>query len=158
MPRFCASCGGQVEDSATFCPACGKAVGHPGVTAPAAVPLVAPVAAGGGLDDNVAAALAYLFIPAIFFLAVEPYNKRPFVRFHAFQSIFVAIAETAVWIALSILMHIPFLNLIVLFVVWPAFGLGCLILWLLLLLKAYQGAMFKLPFIGDLAEKQASAR
>lgn len=156
MPRFCTSCGSQIEDSTAFCPACGKATGQPGSTGAVAAPAQAPATAA--LEDNVAAALSYLLIPAIIFLAIDPYNKKPFVRFHSFQSIFVAVFETAVWIALGILVHVPLLNLIVIFVVWPVFGLGCFILWLVLLLKAYQGAMFKLPFIGDLAEKQANAK
>ena len=43
----------------------------------------------GGLEDNVAGMLAYItIIPAIIFLVVEPFNKRRFVRFHSFQSIF----------------------------------------------------------------------
>ena len=36
-------------------------------------------------------------------------------------------------------------------------GLGGLIVWIILLMKAYQGQMFKLPVIGDMAEKQANA-
>jgi uncharacterized membrane protein len=41
--------------------------------------------------------------------------------------------------------------------VWPLLGLGGLVLWIILLIKANQGQMFKLPIIGDLAEKQANA-
>jgi uncharacterized membrane protein len=42
-------------------------------------------------------------------------------------------------------------------VIWPLIGLGLLVVWVILLLKAYQGQMFKLPVIGDMAEKQATA-
>ena len=43
-----------------------------------------------GLTDNAAGAIAYItFIPAIIFLAIPPYNTSPFVRFHAWQSIFL---------------------------------------------------------------------
>ncbi len=46
-----------------------------------------------GLSDNAAGAIAYItIIPAIIFLIVEPYNKNSFVRFHAWQSIFLGIA------------------------------------------------------------------
>ena len=47
---------------------------------------------------------------------------------------------------------IPLLNL----VLGPIIGLGIFIGWIVLLIKAFQGTMFKLPIIGDLAEKQAN--
>jgi uncharacterized membrane protein len=109
------------------------------------------------LTDNVAGMLAYVtIIPAIVFLVLEPYNKRPFIRFHSFQSIFFAVAWTVLAIALSIVSMIPFLGLVS-FVIWPIIGLGGLVIWVVLLLKAYQGQVFKLPVIGDMAEKQANA-
>jgi uncharacterized membrane protein len=40
---------------------------------------------------------------------------------------------------------------------WPLIGLAGLVLWIILFIKAYQGQMFKLPVIGELAEKQAGA-
>jgi uncharacterized membrane protein len=101
-----------------------------------------------GLTDNNAAGLAYVtIIPAIIFLVVAPYNQKPFIRFHAWQSIFLSI----VWFAISIIGVIPFLG-------WLIFGVGMLILfvaWIIVLLKALKGERYKLPFIGDLAEKQA---
>lgn len=155
MARFCASCGAQMDDAAGFCPACGKAVGQGTTAGVAAAP--APAATSGGMADNVAGMLAYVtFIPAIIFLVMEPYNKRPFVRYHSFQSIFFAVAWTALWIVLSILGMIPFLGLLSL-IVFPILGLLGLVIWIVLLLKAYQGQLFKLPVIGDMAEKQANA-
>jgi uncharacterized membrane protein len=139
MP-FCPTCGTQLADGAA-CPKCAGGV------------VVAPAAAG--LTDNVAGMLAYLLIPAIAFLVIEPYNKRRFIRFHSFQCIFLAIALTAVGIALGVLWHIPFLGWLVLVLLWPLVSLGELILWLYLMYKAYQGQMFKLPVIGDMAEQQA---
>jgi uncharacterized membrane protein len=101
--------------------------------------------------------LAYVtIIPAIIFLIVEPYNRSRFVRFHAFQSIFFAVAWTALWIALSFVAHIPFLGWLTI-LIWPLVGLAGLVIWLVLLLKANQGQMWKLPVIGDMAEKQAGA-
>ena len=41
--------------------------------------------------------------------------------------------------------------------IWPLILLAGLIIWVILLLKANQGQMFKLPMIGDMAEKQANA-
>jgi uncharacterized membrane protein len=51
--------------------------------------------------------------------------------------------------------HIPLIGWITVFLIGPLVSLGGFILWLILILKANQGQMFKLPVIGDLAEKQA---
>ena len=142
---FCPTCGTQIADGVT-CPKCaGGAVQGGG----------APAAAG--LTDNVAGALAYVtIIPAIVFLVLEPFNRKRFVRFHAFQSIFFAIAWTVLWIGLAFISHIPFLGGATV-LLWPLFSLAGLVIWLILVLKAYQGQMFKLPVIGDMAEQQAGA-
>jgi uncharacterized membrane protein len=109
------------------------------------------------MTDNVAGMLAYVtIIPAIVFLVVAPYNRNRFIRFHAWQCIFLCIGWTVLWIVLSIFAHIPFLGWLSI-LLWPLIGLGGLILWIVLLLKANQGKMFKLPIIGDMAEKQANA-
>ena len=143
---FCTVCGAQTADGSSVC------LAHAGTGA------AQPVAvAAGGMTDNVAGMLAYVtFIPAIIFLVVEPYNKSRFVRFHAFQSIFLAVAMVAISIALTVLSFIPVLGLMLLplhFLIW----LGFFALWIILLLKANQGQMWKLPVIGDMAEKQANA-
>jgi len=105
----------------------------------------------------VAGALAYLtIIPAILFLVLEPFNKRAFVRFHAFQSIFFFVAWIAVDIGLAIIGHIPFLGWAILFL-WPLVTLVLFVILLILALKAYQGQKFKLPIIGDIAAQQAGA-
>lgn len=145
---FCTVCGAQTPEGYTICPACSRSA------APAAQPVAA---SAGGLTDNVAGMLAYVtFIPAIIFLVIEPYNKSRFVRFHAFQSIFLAVAMIAISIALSVFSFIPVLGLILLplhLLIW----LGLFALWIVLLLKANSGQMWKLPVIGDMAEKQANA-
>jgi uncharacterized membrane protein len=103
----------------------------------------------------VAGALAYVtIIPAILFLVLEPFNKKRFVRFHSFQCIFFAIAWTVLWIGLAFIGHIPFLGWATV-LLWPLVSLAGFVIWLILVLKAYQGKMFKLPVIGDLAEQQA---
>jgi len=130
-----------------MCPTCASAAGK-GAASTQAV---------GGLTDNVAGMLAYVtIIPAIIFLVLAPYNQNRFIRFHAFQSIFFAIAWTVLWIALGMFGHIPVLGWLSI-LIWPLIGLGGLIVWIILLMKAYQGQMFKLPVIGDMAEKQANA-
>ncbi len=110
-----------------------------------------------GLSDNAASGLAYVtIIPAIIFLLVPPYNKNSTVRFHAWQSIFLAIAWVAADIVLIILGRMPFIGLINL-LLWPVVALGFFILWVIVLIKAFNGQKFKIPFIGDLAEKQAGS-
>ena len=104
-----------------------------------------------GLSDNAASGLAYLtFIPAIIFLVVAPYNQNVNVRFHAWQSIFLTVACVVVDIVLG---FIPFVGWIII----PLFGLLVLVLWILCMVKAFNGDRFKLPVIGDLALKQAGA-
>jgi uncharacterized membrane protein len=155
---FCTSCGAQIPAGASTCPACsrpatsGAAGGVAAGTAPATIQ-----ASTGGLTDNVAGALAYVtIIPSILFLVMAPYNRNRFIRFHSFQNIFFAVAWIALWIVLNIIVHIPFFGWFT-FLLWPLIGLGGFVIWLILILKAYQGQMFKLPAIGDMAEKQASA-
>ena len=144
---FCSGCGTQVPEGAAACPKCGKAMGQPAAGGGAAA---------GGLADNVAGMLAYItIVPAIIFLVIEPFNRNRFVRFHAFQSIFFCVAWTVLWVALSVVGMIPVLGWATI-LIWPLLGLGGLIIWVLLLVKAYGGQMFKLPVIGDMAEKQAN--
>jgi uncharacterized membrane protein len=110
-----------------------------------------------GLSDNAAGGLAYItIIPAIIFLIVPPYNKNPTVRFHAWQSIFLAIAWFAADIVLMIVGMLPFIRMINL-LLWPLVALGFFILWIIVLIKAFNGQKFKIPVIGDLAEKQAGS-
>ena len=140
---FCTGCGKEIPAGSAACPSCGQAGAGGAVSA--------PVASSGGLTDNVAGALAYVtFIPAIIFLVMEPYNKNKFIRFHAFQCLFFTLACFVLGI---LLMFIPILGAIVGLLLW----LGEIGLWIILVLKAYQGQKFKLPVIGDLAEQQANA-
>jgi uncharacterized membrane protein len=139
---FCTGCGNELAAGAVACPTCGQGA----IAAPATT-----TAPAGGLTDNVAGALAYVtFIPAILFLVLEPYNRNKFVRFHSFQCLFFTLACFVLGI---VLMFIPLLGPIIGLLLW----LGELALWLVLVLKAYQGQKFKLPFIGDIAEQQANA-
>jgi uncharacterized membrane protein len=146
---FCPTCGTQIADGAS-CPKCAG-------TAPQVTSVSTTAPAAAGLTDNVAGALAYVtIIPAILFLVLEPFNKKRFVRFHSFQCLFFAAAWMVLWIGLAFIGHIPFLGWATLFL-WPLIGLAGFVIWLILVIKAYQGQMFKLPVIGDLAEQQAGA-
>ena len=148
---FCNMCGAQIADGTTTCAACASRVsaGGGGV-ATAAAP-------AQGMTDNVAGLLAYVtIIPAIIFLVVAPYNKNRFVRFHAFQSLFLFVGAFAAHIVLSIVSFVP----LMIFLTVPLHFLvffGTIILAIVLAIKANQGQMYKLPVIGDMAEKQANA-
>ncbi|MDQ3170183.1 MAG: DUF4870 domain-containing protein [Acidobacteriota bacterium] len=100
------------------------------------------------LDPNLAAALAYLagFVTGLALLAVEKENR--YVRFHAMQS---TVFFAGVLVASIAINSIFFLGAILYaFLLFPA----VVILWLVLMFKAYSGETFKLPVVGDFAEKQ----
>jgi len=100
-----------------------------------------------GLAANVAGLLCYVlgWISGLVFILIEKENK--FVRFHAMQSIVTFGALTIVSIIIS---FIPFIGWIL---GWLISILG-LILWIVLMVKAYQGQRYKLPWAGDFAEKR----
>ena len=152
---FCSSCGAQIPAGATACPACNAAAQATRSTTSGGA--VAVQASSSGLTDNVAGMLAYVTpIPAIVFLVMEPYNRNRFIRFHSFQNIFFCVALIALGIGLSILSLIPFVGLLLLplhLVIW----LASVAVWVILLIKANKGQMWKLPIIGAMAEKQANA-
>ena len=105
-------------------------------------------ASSTGLDRNLAAALAYLgaFFTGIVMLIIEKKNR--FVRFHAMQSTVCFFGFFVLSIAIN---SFPLLGPFVFaFILFPA----VVIIWLVLMFKAYHGEMFKLPVIGDFAEKQ----
>ena len=115
------------------------------------------------MDENVVAALCYLLgvLTGILFLVLEPYNRNPVIRFHAFQSIFVWIAAIVTGIVLSIvaipLAALPFIGWLIVLLMWLAFSLGILVLWVFLMYKAYNKERFVVPVIGPMAEKQAQS-
>jgi uncharacterized membrane protein len=115
-----------------------------------------------GLDANLAGLLCYLFgwVSGLIFFLIEKDNK--FVRFHAMQSILLNVALIALYVVSGILTAILFfvpvlgkmlIGLIgIIMAIAPLAFLGLAIL---LMVKAYQGEKFKLPIIGDMAEKNA---
>ena len=109
----------------------------------------APRKTSSGMDENVAGLLSYVlwWVTGIVFIIIEKENR--FVRFHAFQSIFAFGAITVIQIILS---FIPIIGWILGILIW----IGSIILWVVCMLKAYQGKMFKLPIVGNMAEKQVN--
>jgi uncharacterized membrane protein len=156
---FCSTCGAQIPDGTMTCAACAS---RAAVAAPTAAPTMAAAPAGAGMADNVAGMLAYFtFIPSIIFLVIEPYNRSRFVRFHSWQNLFFCGALVALWIAYLIMAivfaFIPILGHVINLLIWLALFFGEITVWIILVIKANGGQMYKLPFIGDLAEKQANA-
>jgi uncharacterized membrane protein len=114
-----------------------------------------------GLSDNAAGGLAYLtFIPAVIFLVLEPYNKSPFIKFHAWQSILLTAAYIA-WevlrVILLVVLHVIPLHGLLLFFVGLVVWLGFFVLWLIAIVQAFNGKKFSIPVIGAIAEKQANS-
>ena len=110
-----------------------------------------------GLSDNGAGAIAYITpLPAIVFLILEPYNKSSYVRFHSWQSIFLFI----VWVVVSFVMTmlVAVTAFFMPFLMWrlaQLINFGLFLVWIFCVVQAVNGKRFKLPVIGDIAEKQA---
>lgn len=100
-----------------------------------------------GLAENVAGLLCYVlgWVSGLVFVLIEQENK--FVRFHAMQSIYVF---GPLMIAGIILGWIPFIGVVLATLILI---LG-IILWIVLMIRAYQGVKYKLPWAGNLAEKR----
>ena len=108
-----------------------------------------------GLTDEAASGLAYItIIPAIIFLLVPPYNQKPIIKFHSLQCLGLAV----VWIVISMirfmLIFIPVIGWMLRPFAWVCY-LVIFILWLISMINAFQGKKFKVPVIGDFAEKTA---
>lgn len=100
------------------------------------------------IDENIEGLLCYAlgFITGIVFLVLEKENK--FVRFHAMQSTITFLGFTmASFILSSIPLIGPFFGWLI--------GMAAMIVWIICIIKAYQGEKFKLPIIGDLSEKHS---
>ena len=118
-----------------------------------------------GLDENVAALLSYVltWVSGLVFFLIEKDSRL--VRFHAMQSILLTVLAGimfvvlwVVWIVLAVISTqlpgiIGTLVSLVITLIFLAFWLGVLIAWVMCLIKAYQSQYFKLPVIGNLAEK-----
>ena len=107
-----------------------------------------------GIEENVAGLLCYLFwwVTGIIFFVIEKDSK--FVRYHAMQSIVVFGAISVAMIILSLLIRIPFAGLIFL-IIYVLVGILAFVLWIILMINAYQGKKIKMPWAGDVAEKHA---
>lgn len=115
-----------------------------------------------GLDANVAGLLAYLpicllgLIMSIIIIVTDKTNKL--ARFHAFQSVLLHVIGVVLYIVIFVLSFVAAaaqstaLSLL-LTLCWLVFGVGMLAAIIFCMVKAFQGTQFKLPIIGDMADK-----
>jgi len=139
---FCSRCGAENPEAAKFCSKCGAELG--------ALPAAKPEAESStGLSANVAGLLCYVagWITGIIFVVLE--KKSTFVKFHAWQSIMTFGVLT---VAELILAWIPFVGWILSILI----GILMFVLWIILIIQAGTGKMWKVPWAGDWAEKQIS--
>ena len=100
------------------------------------------------MQPNLAGLLSYIFgfITGLIFYLIEKKNK--FVRFHAMQSI---VLSGALFIIQIVLAFVPVIG----WAIGSLVSLAAFVVWIILMIKAYQGEYFKLPIIGDIAEKNS---
>jgi len=142
---ICAKCGTKNAEGVKYCTNCGSMLD-----------MQASRATGSttSLEPNVAGLLCYLatWITGLIFILIEKENK--FVRFHAMQSIVTFGAIFVAYIVLMGLGFIPGIGLLFDILSWILCVLA-FVLWIVLMVKAYQGERFKLPIAGDIAEKNS---
>lgn len=158
---FCSKCGTEVAAGAAFCPKCGAPQSAAAPTASASAP---PAAAGTqtGMSENVAGFLCYLlgWITGVIMFLID---KRPFVRFHAAQSIVVFGGLHLINIALGIMFgagmffHGGFGAFGMVGALYGLIGLVAFILWILLMIKAYQHERFEVPIAAGIAKSFAGS-
>ena len=146
----CPRCAAQMPETAGFCPGCGRSMR----TEPRAQGKV------GVFPEVIAGALAYLtLIPAVIFLVLEPYKKNRFVRFHSIQCLLLSGAAILAAIILKLaglmLFIIPVLGPLLVLLLSMVVAIAVVAIWLVLVVKALQGEMFKLPLLGDFAAQRA---
>jgi uncharacterized membrane protein len=139
--------------SAAFCPGCGRLMEKPR----------SALGKVGFLPENVAGAIAYLsFLPAIVFLTLDPFRRSVFTRFHSVQCLLVWLAVLglagAIRLLAFLLLIIPLIGPLLLWLLAACSALALFFLWLVLVVKAFQGETFKLPVLGDIAEHYATPR
>jgi uncharacterized membrane protein len=153
---FCSKCGSEVAAGAGFCAKCGTAQSTGAATGGAAV-AQAGSSAQSGMSENVAGMLCYLvgWVTGLIFFLID---KRPFVRFHAAQSIVVFGGLHVITIAIAMIFGAGFIfhGGFGVFGIWSAvvslIDLVAFILWILLMVKAYQHEKFEVPIAAGIAK------
>jgi uncharacterized membrane protein len=104
-----------------------------------------------GLDANIAGMLAYFVIPAFIFLLMKETSR--FVRYHSMQAIILWVGAILLSIVLRVFWMIPLIGLLII-PIWMIVWLALVVVWIICMVKAFQGEEFKLPIIGDIAVQQ----
>jgi uncharacterized membrane protein len=162
MP-FCTKCGSSIADGVAVCPQCGTVTGSAVAGPPAAATASGSVVvtpATTGLSENVAGLLCYLlgWLTGIIFLLID---KRPFVRFHAAQSIVVfgTLTILRMIVTYGLVEGMFGMHSLGLLGLWSMLslliGLLTLILWILLMVTAFQGKQFEVPIAAPFAKSIA---
>ena len=140
---FCSKCGAENPEGAKFCSKCGAEFGVSAQSSKTSSE------ASTGLSPNVAGLLCYVlgWVSGIVFLVIE--KKSKFVKFHAWQSIMTFGVLT---VASLVLGSIPIIGLVFGWII----GILGLVLWIVLMVQAGTGKMWKLPWVGNWAERQAN--
>ncbi len=117
---------------------------------------VAPRKQQQAAADRVAAGLSYVTgIPAVFYLTSDRYKRRPYLRFHAWQAIYFVVACVLITAVLGVVTDtVPALGFLQ-FDNFPLISLALVIVWVVALMKALNGELYRLPLIGAMAEKRA---
>ena len=153
LPVACPECAARMPEAATFCPGCGRSMSPPTADRTKAEQKV------GSLPESVAGGFAYVLIPAIIFLFLDPYRRNHFVRFHSIQSVLfwvaLLLAGTILKVVGLVLILIPVVGPLLTFVISVVAVLAAFLIWLVLVVKAFQREAFKLPILGDLAGRYA---
>ena len=109
-----------------------------------------------------AGAVAYLtFLPALLFLLLQRYRENSFVRFHSVQCLLCWLVGVAVTVLLRLfnllLMFVPVVGPLLSFLLLAMIVLATVLIWVVLLVKAFRGERFALPWIGGIAEQYSGA-
>jgi uncharacterized membrane protein len=150
---YCSKCGGEVQTGVAFCPKCGQSQtgGQVAQTSQSAQP---------GMAENVAGLLCYVlgWVTGIIFFLID---KRPYVRFHAAQSIVVFGGLHFINIVVGIMFGTGFMMMGgrggfgLVFALYSLINLVAFVLWIVLMMKAYQGEKFEVPVAAGIAQSFA---
>jgi uncharacterized membrane protein len=144
---ICSHCASEMPEISAFCPGCGRSTHQD-----------AEYLSASDTHEALLGALAYLtFVPAVLFLAIPAFKNKPFVRFHAWQSVFFAgvtlVLGLAMRLIFAILSVVPFVGFLF---AWLSVGLvflAVVVLWAVLVVKAGQGQAYELPWLGQFAAR-----
>jgi uncharacterized membrane protein len=154
---YCTKCGAAVAENAAFCAACGAPQSSVPNAGQGAAPAATPTPTQPQMAENIAGLLCYAlgWLTGLIFYFID---KRPYVRFHAAQSIVVFGGLHILLFAFGMFFGISLLaggwtGFSLGYAIHSLVGLATFVLWILLMIKAYQGERFRVPVAADFAGK-----